>query len=393
MNFTFSRIQRLPQYSFAAIADARNKLEQQGAEIIDMGMGNPDGVTPENIVKRAIEELPHVANHRYSETKGIRPLRESICNWYKRRYQVELDPDSQATMSIGSKEGLFHLALAGISPGDSLIVPNPCYPIHFYGPIIAGASVVQVAFGSLTEDEYIQALEKALRESVPTPVGIIVNFPNNPTGRCMSLDFFTKLVALAKAYKVWVIHDLAYADIVFEGTAPSILQAPGALEVAVEFFCLSKSYNMPGWRIGFCVGNQSIIHALVRLKSYGDYGTFAPLQHAAIEALDGEQSGRDEIVKLYKSRRDYFVKGLQDIGIEVEAPPAGMFIWVKTPPQFAHLNSVAYSQMLLEQCHLVTTPGSGFGTAGEGYTRFALIADEAKMRRALSNISQVMNTG
>ncbi len=322
----FQRIKRLPPYVFNIVNDLKAKERARGEDIIDFGMGNPDRPTPQHIVDKLIETVHRGDTHRYSVSKGIPRLRKAICDWYQRRYQVELCPDSQAIVTIGSKEGLAHLALATCGPGDTVLVPNPAYPIHPYGIVLAGADVRHVPM--VPGGDFFAELEQAIKNSWPTPKMLILNFPANPTAQCVELDFFEKVIEIAREYKIWVVHDLAYADIVFDGyVAPSILQVPGAADVAVEFFTLSKSYNMPGWRVGFMCGNRELVAALARIKSYLDYGTFTPIQVAAIAALEGPQDCVGEICEVYRKRRDALCDGLDAAGWEVERPKATMFVW------------------------------------------------------------------
>ncbi len=384
----FPRIKRLPPYVFNIVNELKAAARQRGEDIIDFGMGNPDQPAPEHIRKKLIEtiEKPHV--HRYSMSRGIPRLRKAICNWYKTRYDVDLDPESEAIVTIGSKEGLAHLALATMGPGDAVLVPNPSYPIHPYGFIIAGADIRHVP---LNDDvDFFYELERAIKDSWPKPKMLVLNFPGNPTTHCVELDFFERVVAVAKKHGIWVVHDLAYADIVFDGyVAPSILQAPGAKDIAVESFSLSKSYNMPGWRVGFMVGNKSLIGALTRLKSYLDYGMFTPIQVAAILALEGPQDCVHEIRDMYESRRNVLCDGLNAAGWAVERPKATMFVWAKIPEPYMHMGSLEFSKKLLGDAKVAVSPGVGFGEYGDSHVRFSLIENEHRTRQAVRSIKQM----
>jgi alanine-synthesizing transaminase len=355
-------------------------------------MGNPDQPTPEHIVDKLKETVDRGDTHRYSQSKGIPRLRQAICNWYASRYDVELDPASEAIVTLGSKEGLAHLALATTGVGDAILVPNPSYPIHPYGFVISGADLRHVP---MTEDgDFFAELDKAIRTSYPKPKMLVLNFPSNPTGDCVDLAFFEKVVAIAREHNIWVVHDLAYADLVFDGyKAPSILQVPGARDVAVEFFTLSKSYNMPGWRVGFCCGNKELIAALTRIKSYLDYGIFTPVQVAAITALESDQTCVEEIRQMYKERRDVLCTGLNKAGWAVTPPKATMFVWAKIPAPFDQMGSLEFSKLLLKDAGVAVSPGIGFGEYGEGYVRFGLIENEHRTRQALRGIKKVLRAG
>lgn len=386
----FPRINRLPPYVFNIIGELKQKARAAGEDIVDFGMGNPDQPTPSRIVDKLCETVQRGDTHRYSQSKGIPRLRQAIVNWYQDRYDVSLDPESEAIVTIGSKEGLAHLALATVSPGDSVLVPNPSYPIHPYGFVIAGADIRHVPL--TPEVDFFAELVKAIKESWPKPKLLVLNFPANPTTQCVELDFFERILEICRQHKIWVIHDLAYADIVFDGyKAPSILQVEGAKDLAVEFYSLSKSYNMPGWRVGFCCGSPVLIGALARIKSYLDYGTFTPIQVAAIEALEGDQSCVQEICDLYQKRRDVLCKGLNDVGWSVESPKATMFVWAKIPPQFQSLGSLEFSKLLLKEAKVAVSPGIGFGEYGDDSVRFALIENEHRIRQALRGIRRLMN--
>jgi len=381
----FPRIQRLPPYVFAIVNELKAAARARGEDIIDFGMGNPDQPTPQHIVDKLVEAAQRKDTHRYSMSKGIPRLRRAICNWYKDRYDVDLDPDTQAIVTIGSKEGLAHLALACMGPGDSVLVPNPAYPIHPYGFIIAGADVRHVPVKA--GQDFFESLENAIRESWPRPKMLVLNYPGNPTTECVELEFFERVVEIAREHGIWVIQDLAYADIVFDGyKAPSILQVPGAEDIAVEFFSLSKSYNMPGWRLGFMVGNRTLVAALGRIKSYLDYGMFTPIQVAAITALEGPQDCVEEIRLMYQSRRDVLCEGLNNIGWEVEKPKATMFVWAPIPEPYREMGSLEFSKKLLQDARVAVSPGIGFGEFGDNHVRFGLIENEHRTRQAVRGI-------
>lgn len=384
----FPRIKRLPPYIFNITAELKAAARKRGEDIIDFSMGNPDGATPKHIVDKLIETVQRPDTHRYSVSKGIPRLRRAICNWYKARFDVEFDPDSEAIVTIGSKEGISHLALAALDSGDIVLVPNPSYPIHIYGPVIAGADIRHVRITPGVD--FFAELEKALKDSHPKPKLLIINFPSNPTTQCVEPPFFEKIIALAREYGIYVAHDLAYADIVFDGyVAPSIMQVPGAREVAVEFFTLSKSYNMPGWRVGFMVGCKKLVAALARLKSYHDYGTFTPIQVASILALEGPQDCVEEIRHTYQSRRDALCKGLRAINWTVQVPKATMFVWAQIPEAYRTMGSLEFSKKLLADAKIAVSPGVGFGEYGDDHVRFALIENEARTRQALRGIKDM----
>lgn len=388
MQTEFRRIQRLPPYVFNIIGELKQSARARGEDVIDFGMGNPDQPTPPHIVAKLIETVQRGDTHRYSQSRGIPRLRKAICTWYRNRYGVELDPETEAIVTLGSKEGLAHLALACTGPGDAILVPNPSYPIHPYGFVIAGADIRHVPMQS--EAGFFEELESAIRNSWPRPKMLVLNFPGNPTTQCVELDFFERVVAIAREHQIWVIQDLAYADLCFDGyQAPSILQLPGAKDIAVEFFTLSKSYNMPGWRIGFCCGNAELIHALARMKSYLDYGMFTPVQVAAIAALEGDQTCVTEICDMYRRRRDALCSGLNSIGWAVEPPRATMFVWAPIPPAYRELGSLEFSKKLLTEAHVAVSPGVGFGEYGEGFVRFGLIENEQRIRQATRNIRRM----
>ena len=381
----FARIDRLPPYVFNITAELKLAARRRGEDIIDMSMGNPDGATPEHIVAKLTEVARRPDTHGYSASKGIPRLRRAISHWYKTRYDVDVDPDKEAIVTIGSKEGLAHLMLATLDRGDTVLVPDPSYPIHIYGAVIAGADIRSVPL--VPGVDFFAELERAIRGSYPKPKMMILGFPSNPTAQCVEFDFFERVVALAKKHDIFVVHDLAYADIVFDGwKAPSIMQVPGAKDIAVEFFTLSKSYNMAGWRIGFMVGNPELVAALARIKSYHDYGTFTPLQVAAIAALEGDQQCVKDIAAKYQSRRDVLVKGLHEAGWMVECPKASMYIWAKIPEQYQALGSLEFARLMLEKAKVCVSPGIGFGDHGDDHVRFALIENEARIRQAVRGI-------
>ena len=390
MDSNFPRVNKLPPYVFDEIQKLKAAARKRGEDIIDFGMGNPDQSTPEEIVEKLRESVLKGPTHRYSQSKGIPRLRKAICDWYSRKYSVELDPETEAVVTMGSKEGLGHLALATLDQGDGVLVPNPSYPIHPYGFVIAGADIRHVPIGE--DIDFFSELESAVTNTFPKPKMLVLNFPGNPSTECVEIDFFEKIVDFAKKNKIWVIQDLAYADICFDGyKAPSILQVDGAKEVAVEFFTLSKSYNMPGWRVGFCCGNKELLSALSRIKSYFDYGLFTPIQVAAIKALDEGDKYVDEIRDMYQSRRDVLIEGLNKAGWKVESPKATMFIWAKIPSSHKHLGSLEFSKQLLSEAQVAVSPGIGFGTYGEGYVRFSLIENEHRSRQAIRNIKKFLS--
>ncbi len=388
MNEDFPRIKRLPPYVFNIVNDLKAAARARGEDIIDFGMGNPDQPTPQHIVDKMTEAAQRGDTHRYSVSRGIPRLRKAICNWYKRRFDVDLDFDKEAIVTIGSKEGLAHLALAVVGPGDAVLVPNPAYPIHPYGFVISGADIRHVP---LTPDgDFFAELEKSVKDSFPKPKMLVLNFPGNPTAQCVDLEFFERVVAFAKEHEIWVIHDIAYGEITFDGyEAPSIMQVPGAKEVAVEFYSLSKSYNMPGWRVGFMVGNEVLVAALARMKSYLDYGMFTPIQVAAIAALEGPQECVAEITEMYKNRRDALCDGLNSIGWEVEKPKATMFVWIKIPEHYLEMGSLEFSKKLLKEAKVAVSPGIGFGEYGDEFVRFGLIENEHRTRQAVRGIREM----
>jgi alanine-synthesizing transaminase len=388
----FSRLRRLPAYVFNITGELKANARKRGEDIIDFGMGNPDGATPQHIVDKMIEAARKSVTHRYSLSKGIPRLRKAICNWYKTRYDVDLDPETEAIVTIGSKEGIAHLCMATLDRGDTVLVPNPSYPIHIYGPVIAGAEIRSVPMHS--SEEFLAELEYVIPRMTPRPRILILNFPSNPTTHCVDRSFFERVVALCKEYGIYLVHDLAYADIVFDGyRAPSVLEIPGAKDIAVEFFTLSKSYNMPGWRVGFMVGNPKLVAALGRIKSYFDYGTFTPIQVASILALEGPQDCVKAICNNYRMRRDVLVDGLVKLGWEVTRPKATMFVWAPIPEEYRELGSLEFSKRLLTEAKVAVSPGIGFGEYGDQYVRFSLIENEERTRQALRGIRQMLRAG
>ena len=389
MSLEFPRIQRLPPYVFNEVGEIKMAARRRGEDIIDFSMGNPDQPTPQHIVDKLVEVVQRGASHRYSVSKGIPRLRRAICNWYETRFAVSLDPDREAIVTIGSKEGLAHLALAIVDRGDAVLVPNPSYPIHPYGFVIAGADIRHVPIGPGID--FFAELERAIRNCWPRPKVLLLNFPSNPTTQCVDLEFFKHVVAIAREHKIYVVHDVAYAVLVFDGyQAPSIMQVPGAKDIAVEFFTLSKSYNMPGWRIGFMVGNPDLVHALGRLKSYLDYGMFTPVQVAAITALEGPQDCVGEIRTMYEQRRDVLCEGLVAAGWPVEKPRGTMFVWAEIPAAFQALGSLEFAKRLLLDAKVAVSPGIGFGEYGDRYVRFALIENPHRSRQALRGIKEML---
>ena len=389
----FSRIKRLPPYVFNITGELKMAARRRGEDIIDMSMGNPDGPTPRHIVDKLIEAVQRQDTHGYSVSKGIPRLRRAIATWYQQRYGVELDPESETIVTIGSKEGLAHLMLATLDRGDTVLVPNPSYPIHIYGAIIAGADIRSVRMDGRVD--FFAELERSIRESLPKPRMMILGFPSNPTAQCVELDFFERVITLARQYGIYVVHDLAYADITFDDTypnhrAPSIMQVAGAREVAVEFFTMSKSYNMAGWRIGFMVGNKDLVSALSRIKSYHDYGTFTPIQVASIAALEGPQECVDGIRREYQRRRDVLARGLHEAGWMVEIPKASMYIWAEIPPPYQSMGSLEFAKKVLAEAKVAISPGIGFGDYGDKHVRFALIENEHRIRQAVRGIKEML---
>jgi alanine-synthesizing transaminase len=384
----FRRLTRLPAYVFNITGELKAAARKRGEDIIDFGMGNPDGATPKFIVDKLIEAAQRTTTHRYSLSKGIPRLRKAICDWYQRRYAVSLNPDTEAILTIGSKEGIAHLCLALLDGEDTVAVPNPSYPIHIFGPVIADSKVQTLQLDPTADsDALFQQFADQLPKLSPRPKMLILNFPANPTTQCVDLSFFEKLVPLCKELGIYIVHDLAYADLVFDGyKAPSVLQVEGAKDIAVEFFTLSKSYNMPGWRVGFMCGNAKLVGALGRIKSYFDYGTFTPIQVASIAALEGPQDCVAEIVENYKRRRDVLVPGLNKLGWQVDMPKATMFVWARIPDQFKGMGSLDFSKKLLAEAHTAVSPGIGFGEYGDTHIRFSLIENEERTRQALRGI-------
>jgi len=390
MNKEFQTIQRLPPYILNVVNELKTKARQAGDDIIDFGMGNPDLPTPPHIVEKLIEASKREDTHRYSASRGIPRLRRAICAWYKKKFAVDVDPDSEAIVTIGSKEGLGHLALAVLNSEDTVLVPNPAYPIHPFGCVIAGAQIDYVPITA--ETDFFENIKTTIEKSKSKIKMLILNFPSNPTTDCVTLDFFEKIICLAQEHEIWVVHDLAYAELVFDGyEAPSILQVKGAKDVAVEFYSLSKTYNMPGWRVGFMCGNRELVHALAKLKSYLDYGLFTPIQVAAITALEGPQDCIETTRNIYKSRRDTLCDGLASISWQVEKPQATMFVWAKLPEKFQNIGSLEFSKLLLKEAKVACSPGVGFGEYGENHVRFSLIENEQRTRQAIRGIKSVFN--
>mgnify|MGYP001328780773 FL=1 len=390
MSEEFYKINRLPPYIFNIVNELKILARKNGDDIIDFGMGNPDQKTPEHIINK-MQECANKDNvHRYSTSKGILRLRKAISNWYEEKYSVNIDPEEEAIVTIGSKEGLAHLALATLNQGDSVIVPSPAYPIHPYGAVIAGAEIIYINVQDDSES-FFKSLDDSINNSWPTPKMIIANFPSNPTTRCVDLDFLKELVRIAKKYNIYLVHDIAYADLVFDGyKAPSVLEVKGAKDIAVEFFTLSKSYNMPGWRIGFMCGNKKLVHALSRIKSYLDYGTYTPLQVGAIAALEGPQDCVENIRVMYKNRRDTLCKGLNDIGWFVEPPKATMFVWSEIPEKYKDIGSLEFSKMILKKANVAVSPGIGFGKHGDNFVRFSLIENEQRTKQAVRSLKNII---
>ncbi len=385
----FGRIKRLPPYVFAIVNTMKIEARRRGEDIIDLGMGNPDQATPQHIVDKLIEAAQNPKNHRYSASKGITKLRTAICDWYKRRYDVDLDPESETVVTIGSKEGLSHLALATVEPGDVVLTTTPAYPIHPYAVIIAGGEVRSIPLRK--DSDFFSDMQEAYKNTWPRPKMLIINFPNNPTTTVVNLAFFQKIADFARENNIIVVHDLAYADLNFDGyRAPSFLQAKGAKDVGVEFFSLTKSYNMAGWRVGFCCGNKDVVGALIKIKSYLDYGMFQPIQIASIIALNGPQECVKDICGMYRSRRDVLVEGLDKAGWHIEKPKATMFVWAEIPEPFKKMGSLEFSKHLIKEAGVAVSPGIGFGEYGDGHVRFALIENEHRLRQAVKGIKQAL---
>ena len=385
----FRRMKRLPPYVFAVVNELKMEARRKGEDIIDLGMGNPDLRTPQHIVDKLAEAAQKATNHRYSASKGITKLRLAITNWYKRRYDVDLDPDTEAVATIGAKEGLSHLILATISAGDTVLVPTPAYPIHPYSVVIAGGDLRQVPLEP--GGDFFKELTTAYHQTWPKPTMLIINFPHNPTTTVVDLEFMTKIVDFCREHGMWVVHDFAYADLCFDDyKAPSILQVPGAKDIAVEFFSMTKSYSMAGWRLGFCVGNPDLVNALTRIKSYLDYGVFQPIQIAGIIALNEEQDCVKEIVDTYQSRRDTLVTGLGRAGWEVESPKGTMFLWARIPEPYREMGSVEFSKLLIKEAKVAVSPGLGFGPNGDEYVRFAMVENEHRTNQAIRGIRKFL---
>ncbi|MBI4609325.1 MAG: aminotransferase class I/II-fold pyridoxal phosphate-dependent enzyme [Candidatus Rokubacteria bacterium] len=384
----FYRIKRLPPYVFSVVNDLKIKARARGEDIIDLGMGNPDQGTPKHIVDKLVEAAQNPRNHRYSASRGITRLRVAIARWYRDRYGVELDPETEAIVSIGAKEGLAHLALAILQPGDGALVPNPTYPIHSYSIVIADGDLRSVPL--VPGDDFFARLQETARLAWPKAKLLVLSFPHNPTTQVVDRGFFEQVVAFAREHRLMVVHDFAYADFAFDGyRPPSFLEAPGAKEVGVELFSLSKSYNMPGWRLGFVCGNARMIHALARIKSYLDYGAFQPIQIAGIIALEGDQSCVGEIVEVHRKRRDVLVDGLNKQGWAVPKPLGTMFVWAPIPEPFRAMGSLEFAKLVLQEARVAVSPGIGFGEYGEGYVRFALVENEQRIRQALRGLKSL----
>ena len=390
--YEFKRVKRLPPYVFAIVNQIKMEARRRGEDIIDLGMGNPDLPTPKHIIDKLIEAAQNPKNHRYSASRGITHLRMAICEWYKRRFDVDLDPDKEAVVTIGSKEGLSHLIYAMVEPGDLALTPAPAYPIHPYSVILAGGDVRSIPIGE--DADFFKNMEDAYKSTWPRPKILIINFPHNPTTDCIELDFFQKVVNFAKENNIIVIHDFAYADLVFDDyKAPSFLQASGAKDVGVEFFSLTKSYSMAGWRVGFCVGNREIVGALTSIKSYLDYGMFQPIQIASIIALRGPQDCVEEIKKTYEHRRNVLIQGLKNAGWNIKPPKATMFVWAEIPEAFKKMESLEFSKFLMREAGVAVSPGIGFGEGGEGFVRFALVENEHRIKQAARGIKKALNMG
>jgi alanine-synthesizing transaminase len=388
----FHRIRRLPPYVFAEVNQAKARARAAGEDIIDLGMGNPDTPTPPHIVAKLVETVQDPRTHRYSQSRGIPGLRRALAGYYQRRFGVMLDPETEVIVTLGSKEGLANLASAIASPGDTILVPNPSYPIHQFGFIIAGASVRSIP--AKPDEEMLRALDRAVRHSVPKPTALIVNFPSNPTAYVADLDFYREIVRFARQHEVWLLSDIAYAEIYFgDRPPPSVLEVPGAKDIAVEFTSMSKTYSMPGWRVGFAAGNPRLIAALARMKSYLDYGAFTPIQVAAVAALNGPQDCVAELRRMYRERRDVLIRGLASAGWDVPSPEASMFAWGPIPPAYAHLGSVEFSKLLLARARVAVAPGLGFGEYGDGHVRIALVENTQRLRQAVRNIRAFLNAG
>lgn len=389
MEQDFYRIKRLPPYVFAEVNAMKARARAAGEDIIDFGMGNPDQPTPAHIVDKLCESARNPRAHRYSASKGIPGLRKALCGYYERRFNVELDAEREVVVTLGSKEGLANLAMAMTEPGDVILVPNPSYPIHAFGFIIAGASIRSVP--ATPDEAFLEALDRAVRHSIPKPIAVILNYPSNPTARVASLDFYREVVSFCRKHEVYILSDVAYSEIYFDGNPPpSILQVPGAKDIAIEFSSLSKTYSMPGWRIGFAAGNPRLVASLARIKSYLDYGAFTPVQVAASAALNGPQDCIEDIRTLYRERRDVLIEGLAQAGWDVPSPPATMFAWAPIPPAFAHMGSVEFSKLLLKEAAVAVAPGLGFGEYGDAHVRIALVENKHRTRQALRSIKSFL---
>jgi len=388
-DFEFSRIKRLPPYVFATVDALKMSARHAGEDIVDLGMGNPDLPTPKHIVEKMVEAVQKGHNHRYSASRGITKLRHAIAGWYRRKYEVDINPETETVVTIGAKEGISHLVLATISPGEVVFAPNPTYPIHPYSVIIAGGDLRSIPIAP--DRDFMEDLTTAMKQTWPAPKMLIISFPHNPTTAVVDLSFFEEVVEFCREHKIMLIHDLAYADLTFDGfEAPSLLQVKGAKDIGVEVFSMSKSYSMAGWRVGFVSGNEEMVKALTRIKSYLDYGAFQPIQIAAIIALNGDQSCVREINEIYKQRRDTLITGLNRIGWEVPAPKGTMFVWAKIPEQFSHMTSVDYAKMLIREAKVAVSPGRGFGEYGEGYVRFALVENPHRINQAIRGLRKVI---
>jgi len=387
--YTFPRIDRLPPYVFAAVDELKMEARQKGEDIIDLGMGNPDLPTPEHIVKKMVEAVQKAKNHRYSASRGITKLRHAISDWYKVRFGVEIDPEEEAIVTIGAKEGIAHLVLATISPGDVVFAPNPTYPIHPYSVVIAGGDLRGIPIGS--DRDFFEDLLTATKQTWPKPKMLIISYPHNPTTNIVDKEFFEKIVEFCTDHEMMVIHDFAYADLVFDGyKPPSFLQVSGAKEVGVEFYSLTKSFSMPGWRVGFCLGNSKMVAALRKIKSYLDYGIFQPIQISSIIALKGSYDCVSEMAKVYQQRRNTLINGLKRIGWKIEKPKATMFVWAKIPESFTKMGSLEFSKLLIQEAKVAVSPGIGFGQYGEGYIRFALVENNHRINQAIRGIKKIL---
>ncbi|MBN1379889.1 MAG: alanine transaminase [Gammaproteobacteria bacterium] len=389
MNTDFPRIKRLPPYVFNIVNELKAQARARGEDIVDFGMGNPDQPTPAHVVEKMCEAARRSDTHRYSLSRGVPRLRRAVASWYKNQFDVDINPETEAIVTIGSKEGLSHLALATMGPGDAVLVPNPTYPIHPYSMVIAGADVRHVPLRP--DVDFFEELVKAIKTSYPVPKMLSLNFPANPTAECVELDFFKRVIEIAREHEIWVVHDIAYAEIVFDGyKAPSILQVPGAKDIAVEVYSMSKTYNMPGWRVGFVCGNPTLVGALAKMKSYLDYGMFTPIQVAAIAALEGDQSCVQEIRALYQDRRDVLCEGLTAAGWPVEKPKATMFVWARIPDAYLAMGSLEFSKKLLNDARVAVSPGIGFGEYGDDHVRFSLIENKHRTRQAVRCIKDML---